>query len=85
MRRKGGRLLVGIASAALLGSLYQTSCINFAAAPLQGSIDFCFLFDCSNGAFGGLVNFCPDQTTDTSSDGTVTNGNIFVDCPIAAQ
>jgi hypothetical protein len=35
------------------------------------SINFCFVFDCQNGALGGTIEFCGDQPED----------DIFSDCP----
>ncbi len=55
----------------LFGSGSGAACANFAINPVQTSVNFCFLFDCVNGAYSGLVQFCnsvdPEQ-------------NIFVDC-----
>ena len=48
------------------------------------SIDFCFLFDCQNGALGGLVQPCPFVADPTQPDENgIGNANTFVDCPIA--
>ena len=59
------------------GVLFSTNGTNAGLASCQASaalssIDFCFVFDCGNGAFGGLLQFC-----NVSSDGT----DIFDDCP----
>ncbi len=35
------------------------------------AINFCFVFDCQNGALGGGLEFCGDQAGD----------DIFLDCP----
>lgn len=37
------------------------------------SIDFCYIFDCQGGFFGGAVQPCGDPAT--------TADDIFVDCP----
>jgi hypothetical protein len=81
MRRKQVRWLTGLATTALMGALYQTGCMSFAADQVQRSVDFCFLFDCQNGAFGGLINFCPNNE---NSDLLVNsqNANTFIDCPV---
>jgi hypothetical protein len=70
MRRKINRVIVGIGAAALMGVLFQTACAGFAGSQALQVVDFCFLFDCQNGALGGLLDPC--------SGGTA---NLFVDCP----
>jgi hypothetical protein len=71
---------MGIAGATVLGSLFQpVGCIGFASDQVQRSVNFCFLFDCQNGALGGLIDFCPNNV---NQDGTVPSGNAntFADC-----
>jgi hypothetical protein len=75
MRTQRKRWAMGLATAAMFGTLFQTNCISFASDEVQRSVNFCFLFDCQNGALGGLIDFCPNATGDTST------GNTFVDCP----
>ncbi len=76
-RLKRGWVLC-IAAAATLGALKQTACIAFGSEEILRTINFCFVFDCQNGLFGGVVDPCPDPLTDPL-DGTSTN--LFVDCP----
>lgn len=79
------RWVLSAAAVASAGMVFQTACMSFAGNQVLHALDFCFLFDCQNGAFGGLIDPCPDQaTTDSSgssSTDTVTRANIFVDCP----
>ncbi len=76
-RKKTGWVLC-IAAAVTMGALRQTACIAFGAEELLRTVDFCFVFDCQNGLFGGVVDPCPDPLVDPL-DGTSTN--LFVDCP----
>lgn len=81
-RKMASRLRAGgifcLAAVGTLGALRQSACIAFGADQLLGTLDFCFVFDCQNGLFGGVVDPCPDPLTDPL-DGTSTN--LFVDCP----
>ncbi len=88
-RRKRTKWILGLAAAAALGVLYQTACMSMAGEEFLRTVDFCFLFDCQNGAFGGLIDPCSGATTtstsssSTSTNTVVTTGNLFVDCPPA--
>lgn len=53
-----------------------TSCGSFSAESLLSSADFCFIFDCQNGALGGAVDPCAGAGFVGSSDGP-----LLVDCP----
>ena len=84
MRSKRFRWVVGLAAVGVLGALQQLACVSFAGQEFMRTIDFCFLFDCQNGALGGLIDPCAGTNTTTSSsdtDTTTTQGNLFVDCP----
>lgn len=83
MRSRKNRWIAGAVGVLAAGMLYQTACMSFGGNQLLRTVDFCFLFDCQNGAFGGLFDWCPDQT-DTTSSGTdaVQSTNLFVDCPV---
>lgn len=67
-----------LAAVGILGAVRQSACIAFGSSQLLGTVDFCFVFDCQNGLFGGVVDPCPDPLTDVL-DGESTN--LFVDCP----
>lgn len=59
-----------------------TTCTSFAAESLLVQTDFCFIFDCQNGLFGGTVDPC---TGIGSGDSTVEAQNqqpFFADCPV---
>lgn len=51
----------------------RISCRDFWVNGLSTSVDFCYLLDCQNGFFGGLVQPCGDPTT--AAD------DLLVDCP----
>lgn len=84
MRTRRMRLALGLFTLVCFGTLYQGACIAFGADQALRSIDFCFLFDCQNGALGGLVQPCPFVTDPTQPDENgIGNANTFVDCPTA--
>lgn len=58
-----------------------TSCTSFTGRSLLVATDFCFIFDCQNGIFGGTVDPC---TGLGSGDATIEGDAalpIFTDCP----
>lgn len=56
----------------------NATCTSFFGDTFATAIDFCFIFDCTNGILGGTINPCPD--------GTLLSGEavtpLFVDCPV---
>lgn len=46
---------------------------RFGAEGALASIDFCYIFDCQGGFFGGAIQPCGDPTT--------TADDLLVDCP----
>jgi hypothetical protein len=85
MRSRRFRWVVGLAMFGVLGALQQLNCVSFGGQEFMRTIDFCFLFDCQNGALGGLLDPCPSTATTTdssSSTTTVYQPNLFVDCPV---
>ena len=77
MRSPHVRRIVGLMVIAAVGMLFNATCIGFAGEQFLRTVDFCFLFDCQNGALGGLIDPCPGTL---NSDGSTTN--LFVDCPL---
>ena len=62
-RSRGIRMKLGLAAAATTGLLLagpELSCASAGASGLLASVDFCFLFNCNDGAIGGLVTFCSE-------------------------
>lgn len=55
----------------VIGGERGLGCGRFASNTLASSIDFCFLLDCENGFFGGIVDPC--GTASTADD-------LLVDC-----
>jgi hypothetical protein len=47
---------------------FSNGCSEFYANGAVTSVDFCYLLDCQNGFFGGLVDPC-------------AQGSLLVDCP----
>lgn len=75
MKRRAYRFLVWLTMAASGSTLFQTypltgdsgtgywGCTRFAANSVGSSINFCWLLDCDNGFFGGLIDPCNDPGT----------------------
>lgn len=61
---------------------YSGGCGEFYANGIVGSLDFCYLFDCENGFFGGAIDpcdpnnpslmDCPGLVIDVTGEGTTT-------------
>lgn len=80
MRSRMQRIAIVLALLAGGGTVMATSnmgCASFAGESLMTSLDFCFIFDCTNGIFGGLVQPC-QEGVDVNGEGT---GTLFLDCP----
>ena len=71
-------------AAALVGSggmLFQGSnvqCASLAAENLLTTVDFCFIFDCQTGIFGGTIDPCDIGETNSPN---MQPGLVFEDCP----
>jgi hypothetical protein len=66
------KAVIGLVLAAA-GTLFVSgnlTCASFFANSAQSSVDFCFVFDCQNGAIGGLIDPCSNTY------------RVFVDCPV---
>lgn len=82
MKQRLSRVLRWLVAVMATGTLVQFTCtgqnnnayITLPRLAEQGvltSIDFCYIFDCQSGFFGGAVQPC----------GTTSDTDIFVDCP----
>ncbi len=74
MPKKAKRYLLYLLFLTGGGTLFQGSNAGFARCAGDATltaINFCFVFDCQNGALGGAIEFCGDQPGD----------DIFLDCP----
>ena len=60
------------------------ACASYGAEAALSSIDFCFLLDCQNGAFGGLIDPCnPGGFVLGRDEGLVQEGGpVLFDCPV---
>ena len=77
-RHKTRRLMVAggvLAAGGWLATGPGAGCTSFALESLLVTTDFCFIFDCQNGAFGGTVDPCPDGLP-----GGPTEQPLFTDC-----
>ncbi|MBI1827839.1 MAG: hypothetical protein HY287_02095 [Planctomycetes bacterium] len=72
--------LIG-SGALLLQTTASPGCVGYAARSTLAVADFCFIFDCQNGAFGGTFKPCSAVTTTTDANGQVTSLPLFADCP----
>ncbi len=78
MRSGARRVLAGaglVLAGAYLMSGMGNGCSMFLAESALTSADFCFIFDCQNGLFGGTVDPCAG-TQDFSGEQP-----LFTDCP----
>jgi len=94
MKRRGPRIWVWLAMVAGGAALFQTvgfstnngafsgGCREFDVNGVTSAVDMCYLLDCQNGFFGGLVDPCDPQnpalldcssTSTTPTTGTTTN------------
>jgi len=86
MRSWQRRLVVAVGAMAVGGIAVSgpgTSCSSFAAESLLVTADFCFIFDCQNGALGGTLNPCSGFPSGTGTpEAEVPTGiAVFTDCP----
>lgn len=56
-----------------------TSCSSFLGEAAFASTDFCFIFDCQNGFFGGTIQPCAGQGGGDPT--TLDDLPLLVDCP----
>ncbi len=76
MRKRTKRLMFYLLIFAAGGTLFTGGNAGFVRCSgdtVLTAINFCFVFDCQNGALGGGLEFCGDQPED----------DIFLDCPAA--
>lgn len=73
-------LLVGTSVLFASGAL---NCTSYAVQQTLSTLDFCFLLDCQNGAFGGLLDPCGQGGLLIGNDlGSVQElESLLVDCP----
>ena len=96
MKRRGPRIWIWLALVAGGAALFQTvgfstnngafsgGCREFALNGVTSAADMCYLLDCKNGFFGGLVDpcdpqnpallDCPSTTGGTTTTGSTTGG-----------
>jgi hypothetical protein len=83
LKAKFRRGMIGGLLMAAGGYTFQigTGCASFGGEQVLIATDFCFIFDCNNGAFGGLIQPCRGAATVTA-EGDVVPGRspLFVDC-----
>lgn len=80
MRSRMRRWVAGGALVAAGASVFQigTGCASFAGEQALIATDFCFIFDCQNGAFGGTLQPCQGAAP-VGEDGQ-QRFPLFVDC-----
>lgn len=88
MRRKLRRV-ASVAAVAGAGGVMlispNFSCESFAGESLFTAVNTCFIFDCQNGAFGGLLNPCDTPSIFAPAGGESQidpseQGPLFADC-----
>lgn len=74
-----------MAASILLGGglLYaaSSSCTSFVGESMLTSTNFCFIFDCQNGFFGGTVDPCSGIGSGNSTIESGDANSLFRDCP----
>jgi len=91
-RAKATLALVAVGGIALGNGV--GACASLGTESLAGAVDFCFIFDCTNGFFGGLVDPCSPifskpntpgfigSDSDEAPNTDTENGrDLFSDCP----
>jgi len=59
-----------------------TSCSSYVGQTALVAADFCFIFDCQNGALGGTFDPCSGiGSSDETIEGQVSPP-LFTDCPV---
>ena len=90
MRSRRLRTKLAVAAFAASGVMGGfVGCASLGAESLSGAVDFCFLFDCTDGIFGGLIDPCSPVFSRPQTPGFIaadvntpeTDGNLFSDCP----
>ncbi len=91
-KRKSVLVLALVVSGGIAFAAGGGACASLAGESLLGSVDFCFLFDCVDGAIGGLLDPCSnvgrinpefmnrDQSVQAPTPGG-TSERLFIDCP----
>lgn len=59
----------------------MTTCSSFVGESMLTSTNFCFIFDCQNGFFGGTVDPCSGQGSGNSTLESADGTSFFRDCP----
>ena len=81
MSRRRSRIWVAMClalSGAYLCTSGNLTCGSFGADAAVSSTDMCFMFDCDEGIFGGIIDPC----TEVGGRGSgTTSGTFFADCP----
>jgi len=80
MKRKLAVLLAG----GVLFAGSGLSCFSFMVDNALSSTNFCFLFNCNDGALGGLIDFCGNVSFRSFVGGAqdrTNDGTFLADCP----
>jgi len=84
---------IRMAACLILGGAYlcaggNLTCGSFGADAAVSALDMCFMFDCTSGILGGVIDPCgqiggSDSGTNTTGQtgDTVSGGTFFADCP----
>lgn len=82
MRRTLRRFAAAAAIFGAGGMMMQSpnfACESFVGESLFTAVDACFIFDCNNGAFGGVFQPCGVALNLNPSD-PLSGGPLFTDC-----
>lgn len=80
MRSRSRRIVMTVGL--VLGGAYlaagsgTTGCVSFSMGSAFAAADFCFIFDCQNGLFGGTLQPCSNDNRVGANE-----SDILTDCP----
>jgi len=76
--------VVALLTAGVVFGSSGLACTTFGINAALSSVDFCFLLDCQNGAFGGLIDPCGSGgligDDDRTTESTIVLGPGLADC-----
>jgi len=82
-RRRKSVVLGLLAGTGILFVSGGLTCTSYGLQQTLSTLDFCFLLDCQNGAFGGLLDLCGEGGLLVGNDiGSAQElESLLVDCP----
>jgi hypothetical protein len=73
--------ITAIAGGGFLMAGPGTGCSSYLGETAFVAADFCFIFDCQNGIFGGTIDPCSGTGSGAQTIEGQTGDSLFTDCP----